>query len=153
MFEHLKRLFSGEGFSSSTSEGDGEGPQLAAAALLVEAGLMDGTLDADEERTILALLQDHFSLSLEEANSILAAAKEKVDHSVELYSFAKQVKEGYPPERRVEVIEMLWEVVYADGVVHDYEANLVRRVAGLIYVSDRDSGDARKRVTARLGIT
>ena len=50
------------------------------------------------------------------------------------------------------MIEMLWEVAYADGVLSKYEANLVRRIAGLIYVSDRDSGIARKRVMARLGI-
>jgi uncharacterized tellurite resistance protein B-like protein len=50
------------------------------------------------------------------------------------------------------IIEMLWEVVYADGVLHDYEANLLRRIGGLIYVSDRDRGAARKRVMKRLGI-
>jgi len=47
----------------------------------------------------------------------------------------------------------MWEVVYADGVLDDYEANLLRRVAGLIYVPDRESGQARQRVIARLGIT
>jgi uncharacterized tellurite resistance protein B-like protein len=50
------------------------------------------------------------------------------------------------------VIEMLWEVAYADGRLHDYEASLLRRVTGLLYVSDRDSGEARKRVLARLGL-
>ena len=56
-------------------------------------------------------------------------------------------------EERVKIIEMLWEVAYADGVVHHYEANLIRRINGLLYVSDRDSGAARKRVAARLGIS
>jgi len=50
------------------------------------------------------------------------------------------------------VIEMLWEVAYADGQLHDYEANLLRRITGLLYVSDRESGEARKRVLARLGL-
>jgi hypothetical protein len=53
-----------------------------------------------------------------------------------------------PPEQRVAVIEMLWQVVYADGSVDDYESNLVRRVAGLLHVSDRDAGEARKRAIA-----
>ena len=48
---------------------------------------------------------------------------------------------------------MLWEVVYADGELHDYEASLLRRVSGLLYVSDWDSGEARKRVRSRLGAT
>ena len=47
---------------------------------------------------------------------------------------------------------MLWEVAYADGALHDYEASLLRRVAGLLYVSDRDNGEARLRVMAKLGI-
>ena len=50
------------------------------------------------------------------------------------------------------MIEMLWKVVYADGNLHDFEANLVRRICGLIYVSDRESGDARKRVLERLDL-
>ena len=50
------------------------------------------------------------------------------------------------------ILELLWEVGYADGQLHDYEASLLRRVAGLLYVSDRESGEARLRVMARLGI-
>ena len=50
------------------------------------------------------------------------------------------------------MIEMLWEVVFADGKEHAFEANLVRRVTGLIYVTDHESGSARKRVRARLGL-
>ena len=57
-----------------------------------------------------------------------------------------------PPEERVGILELLWEVVYADGTLHDYEASLLRRVAGLLYVSDRESGEARLRVMERLGI-
>ena len=56
-----------------------------------------------------------------------------------------------PPEERVGILELLWEVVYADGQLHDYEASLLRRVAGLLYVSDRESGEARLRVMGRLG--
>ena len=56
-----------------------------------------------------------------------------------------------PPEERVGILELLWEVVYADGTLHDYEASLLRRVAGLLYVSDRESGEARLRVMGRLG--
>ena len=65
--------------------------------------------------------------------------------------FTRAVNDGFAPEDRIQVIEMLWEVVYADGELHDYEASLLRRITGLLYVSDRDSGEARKRVLARLG--
>ena len=60
---------------------------------------------------------------------------------------------AYEACERVELVEMLWEVVYADGRVDPFEANLLRRIGGLIYVSDRERGAARKRVAARLGVT
>lgn len=59
------------------------------------------------------------------------------------------IKDRFDEKERIRLVEMLWEVVYADGQAHDYEANLLRRIAGLIYVADRDSGAARKRVLAR----
>ncbi len=63
------------------------------------------------------------------------------------------INESFAPAERVTVIEMLWEVAYADGILHDYEANLVRRVGGLLFVPDHDTGEARKRVLARLGLS
>jgi uncharacterized tellurite resistance protein B-like protein len=71
---------------------------------------------------------------------------------VQWHGFTTAIKDGFEPAERVELIEMLWEVVYADGQLHDYEASLLRRIAGLLYVSDRNSGEARKRVLARLGM-
>ena len=73
--------------------------------------------------------------------------------TLDLHRWAQAIKRAYSEEERVGVIEKMWEVVYADGVLDDYEANLLRRVAGLIYVPDRESGQARQRVIARLGIT
>ena len=67
--------------------------------------------------------------------------------------FTRVIKDRYSPEERVELVEMAWEVVYADGELHDYEANLLRRLGGLLYVSDKERGDARKRVLARLQLT
>jgi uncharacterized tellurite resistance protein B-like protein len=67
---------------------------------------------------------------------------------VELSRFIRRIRDGFDHDERVEMVEMLWRVVYADGVVHDHEANLLRRVAGLLYVSDRESGEARKRAIA-----
>ena len=63
------------------------------------------------------------------------------------------VKDGFDQEERIRLIEMLWEVAYADGELHDYEASLMRRITGLLYISDRDSGEARQRVLARLGLS
>lgn len=123
--------------------------QLAAAALLVEAALMDEAFDDRERRTIERLVVARFGLGEDECRRLIAAAEAAVAESHQLYRFTRVVKDRFAPEERVELIEMLWEVAYADGVLHDYEASLLRRVSGLIYVSDRDSGEARRRVLAR----
>jgi uncharacterized tellurite resistance protein B-like protein len=62
------------------------------------------------------------------------------------------IKDSFDQEERVELMEMLWEVVYADGALHHLEANLMRRIAGLIFVPDRESGEARKRALSKLGL-
>ena len=125
---------------------------LAAAALLVEAACQDGAFDDSERRTVRALLQGHFSLTDAETNSLLAEAEAAQTEASQLLRFTRAVKDAYAPEERLELLEMMWEVAYADRELHAYEANLLRRVAGLLYVLDRESGAARKRVMARLGI-
>ena len=123
--------------------------QVAAAALLVEAARMDQRIDAAERRTIERLVRERFGLRREEADELIAEAEAAAARSSQLFAFTRAVKDGFDHDERVALIEMLWDVVYADGALHDYEANLLRRVAGLIHVPDRDSGAARQRVLAR----
>ena len=126
--------------------------EVAAAALLVEAAQMDDTFDDHERATILNLLTGRFGLTAEESKDLLNAAEKKVSQSSQLYGFTKAVKDAFTYEQRIELVEMLWEVAYTDGELHDYEASLIRRVTGLLHVSDRDSGTARKRALEKLGL-
>lgn len=124
----------------------------AAAALLVEAAMLDGSL-ADAERVrVETILAERFGLSAEEAAGLFAEACQAVTDAVQIVSFTRVIKDSFDMPERVRMIEMLWEVAYADGYLHDYEANLVRRISGLIYVPDQDSGAARKRAMAKLGL-
>ena len=124
----------------------------AAAALLVEAARLDGAVGEGERARILALLQRHFGVDAEEAGNLLAAAAAAAADAVDLFAFTRVINESFAPEERVTVIEMLWEVAYADGQLDDFEANLIRRVGGLLFVPDRETGEARKRALARLGL-
>ncbi|MEQ9556422.1 MAG: TerB family tellurite resistance protein [Rhodospirillales bacterium] len=124
--------------------------EAATALLLVEAASLDGDFDAGEETAIRGLLTEEFNLDDGEAAALIADAKARADASVELYGMTRTIKDRMTPEDRVRVMEMVWAVAYADGSLHDFEASLARRVAGLLYVSDRDSGEARKRARARL---
>ena len=94
-------------------------------------------------------VRKRFDLTHDEAHSLIEAAELQAEESVQLLRFTRTIKDGFSYDERI-IMEMLWEVVYADEVVEAHEAMLMRRIAGLIYVDDRDSGVARSRVRARL---
>ncbi len=153
MFARLKRLLTEPSPAATDQRRHSfEEKQLAAAALMVEAASLDDDFDTGERARIETLLQEQFSLTAAEAGELLSAGEKASSDSVEWQGFTRAIKDGFEPEERIALIEMLWEVAYADGQLHDYEASLIRRVTGLLYVSDRDSGEARKRVRIRLGI-
>jgi uncharacterized tellurite resistance protein B-like protein len=153
MLDRIRRLLGGQPSPAQGGTHSFEERQLAAAALMVEAAAMDDTFDPAERGRIDRLIQDRFGLSADEAADLVAQAEQAASTSVEWHGFTRAVKDGFDHAERVQLIEMLWEVAYADRRLHDYEASLLRRVAGLLYVSDRDSGEARKRVLARLGLS
>ncbi len=124
--------------------------QIAAAALMVEAARLDDEFDESERAKIRELVVERFELTSEEGDNLIEAAEARIAESIQLHGFTRVVKSAFTPEERVELVEMLWEVVYADGELHHYEANLMRRLAGLLQVSDREAGAARKRARERL---
>ncbi len=157
MLTRIKNLFLGDAGGGAggdhTQAGFGDKSlRAAAAALLIEAALMDGNFDADERTTIARLLGESFEMDAAGVEALIRDAEVVVGQSVELYGFTRTLKDGLDQPDRVRIIEMLWEVAYADGVIHDYEANLVRRACGLLHVTDQDGGAARKRVRERLDI-
>ena len=153
MIDRIKALILGRGASGdetgATAAAGDDDLQVAAVALLVEAAVMDGEFDEAERDVISGLIADRFGLGDEATRELISAGEEAVQRSNQLYAFTRVIKQGFEVEDRVEMIEMLWDVACADGEIHDYEASLVRRVAGLIHVSDRASGEARKRALSR----
>jgi uncharacterized tellurite resistance protein B-like protein len=125
--------------------------QIAVAVLLVEAARMDDTFDLHERGAIAALLEHKFQLSHDETQDLLKLAEETAERSHQLHPFTRLAVERMEPARRIRLIEMLWEVAYADGKLDPDEDVLLRRVAGLIYISDEDRIAARQRVLSRIG--
>ena len=123
---------------------------LAAAALLVEAASMDGIFDAVEHAAIARLLTERFAMSPDEVDTLIVEAVEAINETGQLYGFTRVIKDRYDAAERILMIEMLWEVAIADRQVDHFESNLIRRVGGLLFVSDRDRGLAKQRVMARL---
>jgi uncharacterized tellurite resistance protein B-like protein len=150
MFDHIRALLSGE--SSPHAPKTGSQLQIAVAALMVQAATMDDTFDAAERTAIERLLAARFALDPASVRRLLATAEAAAERSNQLYSFIRTVVEQLNAEERIRIVEMMWEVAYADGVLDPDEDALLRRVAGLLYVSDYDRGAARKRVLKRISI-
>ncbi|MGE5146783.1 MAG: TerB family tellurite resistance protein [Candidatus Eiseniibacteriota bacterium] len=126
--------------------------QVAVAGLLVEVARMHEDFDPAERATIRRLLAKRFDLTDDNVDALIETADRRVQEAGDFWTFARVVKDRFDEAQRIAMIEMMWEVAYADGQVDDFEASLMRRVAGLIYVDDFSSGAARKRVLKRLGI-
>jgi uncharacterized tellurite resistance protein B-like protein len=125
--------------------------RLAAAALLVRASMIDGKIDASERRKLKTLLQKRFELEGEEVRSLLVEAVVREHESVDLYRFTSVLCRELDQDGRKRIVEMLWEVVMADGLVHEFESNLVWRVAELLGVSTRDRVILKQAVARRAG--
>ena len=106
----------------------------------------------EERRAIERLLAERFDLGAEATRQLVENAEREAQRSAQLFGFTSQVVRVFDEAERIGLIEMLWEVAYADGRLDAHEDSLLRRVAGLIHVSDRARGEARLRVLRRLGL-
>ena len=149
MIKKIQKLW---GLSGDVAEnaGDIDDVQLAAAALLVEVATVDKDFDAAERARILDFVRDRFSLEEDVAGQLLAKAEAEVEGSIQLYAITSAIRQGLSYEDRVELMECLWHVAYADGEADPFEDQLMRRIGELIYVTDRDRGETRKKAIAEI---
>lgn len=124
--------------------------QLAVAALLIESARMDDRFDETERATIERLLAERFDLDADAVSELIAAAEAAVQRATQFFPFTQQIVKRISPEDRAQILEMMWEVAYADGVLDPHEDALLRRIAGLIHVPDQERGLARQRALEKL---
>lgn len=152
LWTKLKDLVEGVGADSSRAGTLREEElRLASGALLITAGTIDGDFDASEKRKVKALLERRFDLEPGEVRQLFEESAARERDAVDLYRFTSVLCRELDQDGRKRIVEMLWEVVMADGAVDEFESNLVWRVAELIGVSTRDRVELRKIVEARLG--
>jgi uncharacterized tellurite resistance protein B-like protein len=123
--------------------------QLATAVLLIRASVIDGVTDVAEIAKLSQLLKSRFELSSEDVDELITQAGQKEADAVDLYSFTRVITKKLELDGRRRVVEMLWEMAFADGVLDDYEANLIWRVSELVGVSTRERVELRQAVVAR----
>ena len=152
MISRLRQLLEGRGASrgSKPTALDGSELRFAAAALMIEAARLDGQIDDRERERIVSIMVRQFSLAEDAAAALLDDAERNTEDAHDLYGFTSVIRRHFDHDERVAMVGLLWEVCYADGELHDFEGNLLRRLAGLLYVTDQESGDQRRRALARL---
>ena len=144
MMNALKRLFRAKTPAESPMD-----PQVAAAALLVEAALVDGVYVNMESDAIAEILLETFKFDAAKADAVLAAGEELAEEAVGAHQFTKHVKK-LPLAERVTIIEGLYRVVFSDGEKDKEEDAYVRHVASLLHVDDVSRAGARQRAQARI---
>ena len=120
--------------------------RLAATALLIHVISLDGEPSDAEKRKLHALLEYRFNLDPGTADKLIADATLVEGEAVDLYHFTSIIMREVNEEGRLRIVEMMWELVYADGYVSEFEDNIVWRAADLLGISSRDRINLKHRV-------
>ena len=118
---------------------------ILVASLLVHAAKMDENYTDLEKKIIIKALVDLNNVSKDQAEELIKHAEKKEKESNQIIEFTSEIKK-YSMEYRLNIIEIIWKIVYSDGTSDNYESNLIRRICGLLYVSDKDSGIIKTKV-------
>jgi len=122
------------------------------AALLVEAAMVDGNIDENEYAHIRHILVMQLDQSADDAEAMLNEAVASHDERIEIHSLTRHIRDDTDAADRLVILEMVWMVVLADGNLDVHESQLMRRLAGLLFVDDVESGLAAQRARNRLGL-
>tara|TARA_E500000178_G_scaffold278258_1_gene277712 strand:- start:3972 stop:4421 length:450 start_codon:yes stop_codon:yes gene_type:complete len=120
------------------------------SGLMIEAAYTDGKVDEIELNKIKSSLINVFKEDPEEVEIVIKEALKNKNNSRSLHNYTSFINKNFNDDKKLLLIEALWEIVLSDGEIHDFESNLIRRLAGLLYISDVNSGNARKRALDKL---
>ncbi|MBM0107611.1 TerB family tellurite resistance protein [Steroidobacter sp. S1-65] len=137
LLAQLKKIFGEEPLPRGVLE-DREPFELATAALLLELARSDFSEHETEVEAVRHLLQKRFELTDDALDVLMANAARRADKAVSLHELTHRLNRELPEEDKLAIVEMLWQVSHADGRIDPHEEHLIRRIAGLLHISDRD---------------
>ena len=135
----LEKIFKRQKNESSDNK------NILVAALLIHAAKIDENYTDIEKRIIKKALIDLNNVSPDQAEKLIKNAEKKEKDSNQIVEFTREIKK-YSMESRLKIIEVIWKIVYSDGTNDNYESNLIRRICGLLYVSDKDNGIIKMKI-------
>ena len=147
MLQSLKNIFAND---------DKVNPQIKnkeidiLSGLMIEAANTDGRITQEELNKISFSLITVFKEDPKIVEESLTKAFDNKDNSKSLYFYTSKLNKTFSDEKKIILIEVLWEVILSDDEVHDFETNLIRRLAGLLYISDVECGNAKIRASQKV---
>ena len=114
-------------------------------ALLIHAAKIDENYTEIEKKIIIKAIIQLYNTSFNESEKLLKLAEKKEKESNQIVEFTREIKK-YSIEFRLKIIEIIWKIVYSDNTSDNYESNLIRRICGLLYISDKDNGIIKTKV-------
>ena len=119
--------------------------EIATAALLLEMMRMDSTVTDEETAIVTRLLQTRFGLTAKELDTLLRFAAEEARQATDYFQFTSLINKHFSQEKKIEVVENLWQVAFADGQLDAHEQHFMRKIADLLYISQSDYVAAKQR--------
>ena len=135
----FKKIFKREKKENSDNK------NILVAALLIHAAKIDENYSDIEKKIIKEALINLNNINSDQAEELMKLAEKKEEESNQMLEFTREIKK-HPMEFRLKIIEIIWKIVYSDDVSDNYESNLIRRICGLLYISDKDNGIIRAKV-------
>ena len=149
MLNSLKKIFHQ---AEKTHKSDTDHLRLL-SGLMIEAANIDGHVDQKEVNKISKVLIDTFHEEPSAVEAELKKCLEELEEHKSFHFFTSQINQSFSNEKKIILLEILWEIILEDGELHDFESNLMRRLAGLLYISDVQCGNAKKRALKKSQLT
>jgi uncharacterized tellurite resistance protein B-like protein len=147
MIDLVKRFFSQGSRNGDTGKG-GVAPRdirIATCALFLEMSYIDGEFTESEREYVVSVLKRDFGLSDEHATSLLEAARNELKESIDLWQFTNLINQNYSLEEKLQIIDTVWNIAYADGRLDEHEDYLVHKLAKLLRLNHKQLIDAKMR--------
>jgi len=146
MFDKLKSIFDKK-IEEENEQFDTV--QIAISTLMIQTAVYDGIFDEQEKSKILELIKKYFNFNEDQKLSLFKIAMKVNDNSNDMQQFTRVLNDNLSEEEKLNIIEMLWKIIISDGHIDDYENALIRKISGLLYISDRDVGQIKKKLIAQ----
>ncbi len=153
MFELFKKLLASDNTDQAAKErppdGSGRNVRLATCAIFLEMANIDDEFTDGEREQILSMLENEYDLTREDVVELESASRQAIDKSLDVWQFTNAINQHYSNEEKCRIVELLWELVYADGKMDEHENYFMHKLGGLLRLTHRELIDAKLRVLER----